>query len=114
MNSSYNFVPGVMGLILMLICGMGLTMPTMMLSGIIFPCESMPGILQAVSYIIPAVSPSPGAALAQGSIDTVETYRYNPRQDYKLFMVPALIVIAITMMCGFMPALNIVSEKSVS
>lgn len=54
MNSSYNFVPGVMGLILMLICGMGLTMPTMMLSGIIFPCESMPGILQAVSNIIPA------------------------------------------------------------
>lgn len=25
MNSSYNFVPGVMGLILMLICDMGLT-----------------------------------------------------------------------------------------
>ncbi|MGM9747884.1 MAG: ABC transporter permease, partial [Candidatus Cryptobacteroides sp.] len=38
----------------MLLCGMGLTMPTMMLSGIIFPCESMPGILQAVSDIIPA------------------------------------------------------------
>ncbi|MGN0188868.1 MAG: ABC transporter permease, partial [Candidatus Cryptobacteroides sp.] len=38
----------------MLICGMGLTMPTMMLSGIIFPCESMPLILQAVSDIIPA------------------------------------------------------------
>lgn len=66
------------------------------------------------AFISPAVSPSSGAALAQDSIDTVETYRYNPRQDYKLFMVPALIVIAITMMCGFMPALNIVSEKSVS
>ena len=38
----------------MLLCGMGLTMPTMMLSGIIFPCESMPVILQAVSDIIPA------------------------------------------------------------
>ncbi|MGM9735455.1 MAG: ABC transporter permease [Candidatus Cryptobacteroides sp.] len=38
----------------MLLCGMGLTMPTMILSGIIFPCESMPGILQAVSDIIPA------------------------------------------------------------
>lgn len=38
----------------MLICGMGLTMPTMILSGLIFPCESMPVILQAVSDIIPA------------------------------------------------------------
>ena len=38
----------------LMICGMGLTMPTMMLSGIIFPCESMPAVLQAISCIIPA------------------------------------------------------------
>lgn len=38
----------------MLLCGMGLTMPTMLLSGIIFPCESMPVALQALSDIIPA------------------------------------------------------------
>lgn len=38
----------------LLLCGMGLTMPTMMLSGIIFPCESMPMALQALSDIIPA------------------------------------------------------------
>jgi len=38
----------------MLICGMGLTMPTMMLSGLIFPCESMPVALQIFSDIIPA------------------------------------------------------------
>ena len=38
-------------------------------------------------------------------------YLYNPSLDYKTFMIPALIVIAITMMCGFLPALNIVSEK---
>ena len=38
-------------------------------------------------------------------------YLYNPYLDYKLFMLPALIVIAITMMCGFLPALNIVGEK---
>lgn len=38
----------------MLLCGMGLTMPTMMLSGIIFPCESMPVALQILSDIIPA------------------------------------------------------------
>lgn len=38
----------------MLICGMGLTMPTMIFSGIIFPCESMPLALQWFSDIIPA------------------------------------------------------------
>lgn len=38
----------------MLISGMGLTMPTMIFSGIIFPCESMPVLLQYFSDIIPA------------------------------------------------------------
>lgn len=38
----------------MLLCGMGLTMPTMMLSGIIFPCESMPWALKVLSDLIPA------------------------------------------------------------
>lgn len=38
----------------LLLCGMGLTMPTMMLSGIIFPCESMPMALQVLSDVIPA------------------------------------------------------------
>ena len=44
-------------------------------------------------------------------IEVRETFLFNQFQDYKLFMIPALIVIAITMMCGFLPALNIVSEK---
>lgn len=48
MKSAYNFVPGVMGLILMLM------MPTMLLSGMIFPIESMPVILQAISAVLPA------------------------------------------------------------
>ena len=37
--------------------------------------------------------------------------RFNPHKDYKVFMVPALMVMALTMLCGFLPALNIVSEK---
>lgn len=40
--------------IALVLCGMGLTMPTMMLSGLIFPCESMPMALQVFSDIIPA------------------------------------------------------------
>lgn len=52
---------------------------------------------------------SSGSTISQ--LDVSESYRNNPYMDYKLFMIPALIVIAITMMCGFLPALNIVSEK---
>ncbi len=39
-------------------------------------------------------------------------YKFNPRLDYKVFMVPpALMVMLLTMLCGFLPALNIVGEK---
>lgn len=64
---------------------------------------------QCVSNYVMSVK---GMEMPQMSqIDIDETYLYNSFQDYKLYMIPALIVIAITMMCGFMPALNIVSEK---
>lgn len=38
-------------------------------------------------------------------------YRFNPHLDYKVFMVPALMTMVLVMLCGFLPALNIVSEK---
>ena len=38
----------------MLMSGMGLMMPTMLLSGMMFPIESMPAILQWISSIMPA------------------------------------------------------------
>lgn len=36
---------------------------------------------------------------------------YNRHLDYKLFMIPALMGILLMMLCGFLPALNIVGEK---
>ncbi len=36
---------------------------------------------------------------------------YNKHQDYKVFMIPALFAILLMLMTGFLPALNIVSEK---
>ena len=36
---------------------------------------------------------------------------YNPHQNYKVFMIPALLAIVMMLMCGFLPALNIVGEK---
>ena len=38
-------------------------------------------------------------------------FLYNKQQSYKVFMIPALMGILMMMLCGFLPALNIVSEK---
>ncbi len=38
-------------------------------------------------------------------------YLYNKHLNYKLFMIPSLMAILIMLMCGFLPALNIVGEK---
>lgn len=37
--------------------------------------------------------------------------RFNPRLDYKLYMVPALLGMFLILIVGFLPALNIVGEK---
>jgi ABC-2 type transport system permease protein len=39
------------------------------------------------------------------------SYAFNERLEYKYFMVPALMVMILTVLCGFLPALNIVGEK---
>ena len=38
-------------------------------------------------------------------------FLYNKQQSYKVFMIPALMGILMMMLCGFLPALNIVNEK---
>ena len=38
-------------------------------------------------------------------------YLFNPTLDYKVFMVPALMTMILVLLCGFLPALNVVSEK---
>jgi ABC-2 type transport system permease protein len=44
-------------------------------------------------------------------IQVVSQNRFNTFMDYKVYMIPALMVILMTLICGFLPALNIVSEK---
>ena len=41
---------------------------------------------------------------------TIVNY-YNPTMDYKHFMIPALMIMLMVMVGGFLPALNLVSEK---
>ena len=45
-----------------------------------------------------------------GSMASV-LYRFNPTLNFKHYMIPALMVFLIIMICGFLPALNLVSEK---
>jgi ABC-2 type transport system permease protein len=45
------------------------------------------------------------------AMELVPLYRYNPTLKYEVFMVPALLVMILAMICGFLPALNIVAEK---
>lgn len=40
-------------------------------------------------------------------------YRFNPFLDYKAFMLPAFLVMLLTMICGIIPAMNIIIEKEV-
>ncbi len=46
-----------------------------------------------------------------GAVSIIPQFRYNPLLLYPVFMVPALMVMIMAMICGFLPALNIVSEK---
>jgi ABC-2 type transport system permease protein len=49
--------------------------------------------------------------LAAPGFAILTQFRYNPRLEYPIYMVPALMVMLLTMLCGFLPALNIVGEK---
>ena len=37
--------------------------------------------------------------------------RYNPTLDFRNYMIPALMVVLLIIICGFLPSLNLVSEK---
>ena len=54
----------------------------------------------------------PAASARQmAMIEVVPNYRYNTTLDYKKFMLPAFIVLIVTLITGIMPSMNIVMEK---
>ena len=59
-------------------------------------------LAQIVTYTVPsaAISSQPSTLLL-----------YNKHQNYKLYMIPALLAIVMMLMTGFLPTLNIVGEK---
>lgn len=57
-------------------------------------------------------SPLPDEKAAQAILSPLsQQFRFNPHLDYKVFMVPAMMVMLLTLLAGYLPALNIVGEK---
>jgi ABC-2 type transport system permease protein len=57
-----------------------------------------------------SMSPAQGPAESP-LINIIPGNWYNPYMDYRLFMVPGILAFLVTMISGYMPALNIVREK---
>ncbi len=64
-----------------------------------------------LSYLSQIVTTNvvPADIVKQLKVDVLSLY--NKGQSYKVFMIPALTGILMMMLCGFLPALNIVGEK---
>jgi ABC-2 type transport system permease protein len=61
-----------------------------------------------LSQIITA-NAQPSIAAIQSRVMVLNLY--NKHQNYKLYMIPALLAMVMMLLCGFLPALNIVGEK---
>ena len=66
-------------------------------------------VVNSVASTLRTVNIEEGKNVA-GSMASV-LYRFNPTLNFKHYMIPALMVFLIIMICGFLPALNLVSEK---
>jgi ABC-2 type transport system permease protein len=51
------------------------------------------------------------AATPPQTIQTTNRSLFNPLMNYKAYMVPAIMMMLLVLMCGAMPAVNIVMEK---
>jgi ABC-2 type transport system permease protein len=65
------------------------------------------------SYLASIVSDFSNTSEAKPAIQMSVLNLFNPHLNYKVFMIPALMVMLLTMLCGFLPSLNIVGEKEV-
>ncbi|KLT70520.1 ABC transporter permease [Flavobacterium sp. ABG] len=58
-------------------------------------------------------SPQGTAQAQRASIEIDSSNWYNPRAEYKYYMVPGILVLLLTLIGGFITALNIVREKEI-
>lgn len=68
-------------------------------------------LVQSMSMTVKAYMAEKGVSVPSDDIEVA--YNYNNTLNYYMFMIPALMVILVIMICGFLPALNMVGEKEV-
>ena len=71
-------------------------------------------MLNIISDFASAQRAEHGVGMGQGAssgVDVRPRYLFNPSLDYKVFMVPGIIAMLLTLLIGYLPALNIVGEK---
>ncbi len=71
--------------------------------------QGMQYSLQTISSAITEMQTERGGIVPAEAI--VVENRYNPTGDYRYFMIPALMIILLLLVCCFLPAFNIVGEK---
>jgi ABC-2 type transport system permease protein len=60
--------------------------------------------------IVPQWQPLPEVQ-NRASFDIIPRYWFNPVLEYRVFMIPALMIMILAIISGFIPAMNIVGEK---
>lgn len=71
--------------------------------------QGMQYAVQIAGQTLREMQEEKGAVQTDGNI--VVENRYNPTGNYRHFMIPALMITIMLLLCCFLPALNIVSEK---
>lgn len=66
-------------------------------------------VAQSVGETVSEWQREQGLSLPKKEISIIN--RYNPTLDFRNNMIPALMVVLLIIICGFVPALNLVSEK---
>lgn len=66
-------------------------------------------VVQSIAGTLQSYRVEEGLPVPESEISVV--YKYNPTLNFKNFMIPGLMVVLIIIICGFLPAINIVDEK---
>lgn len=66
-------------------------------------------VVQSVTQTVAAWQSMEGKEIKSPCTSVIN--RYNPTLDFRNYMIPALMVVLLIIICGFLPTLNLVSEK---
>lgn len=69
------------------------------------------GIVAEFSRIVRDEWIVPGKVSSSGGFKIIPKYNFNPHLEYRYTMIPAIMMMMLAMITGFIPALNIVGEK---